>query len=92
MLADLAHGAVALVSVSRGIGVELRRVPAMSACHLIVGGGIGNVRVIIFVGSHDGRQPRLENQRMGGDDQSLSGGDRGSREVSTLARESGRCV
>lgn len=66
VLADLAHGAVALVSVSRGICVELRRVPAMSACYLIVAGGIGDVRVIVFVGSHDGRQPRLENQRMGG--------------------------
>lgn len=89
VVVDLAHRAVALEAVPRGIGVELGWMPAMSTCDLIIAGWIGDVRVVVFVGSHDGRQPSLQDQRMG-DDQSLSGADRRSGKVSTPAGKARR--
>lgn len=73
MVADLAHGAVALEAVARGIGVESGRLSAAPTRYLVIAGWIRDVRVVIFVGSHDGRLPRMWDQRMG---RSESGGTR----------------
>lgn len=54
VVADLAHGTVALEAVSRGVAVEMGGLSGMPAGYLFVAGGIGDVRMVVFVGSHDG--------------------------------------
>jgi hypothetical protein len=71
VVADLAHGTVTLEAVARGIGVESGWLPTMPTRYLIVAGWIRDVRVIVFVGSHDGRLPRMRDQRMGGRSESV---------------------
>jgi hypothetical protein len=66
VVADLAHGTVALEAVARGIGVEMGCLSAVPTRYLIVTGWIRDVRMVVFVGSHDGRLPRMRDQRNGG--------------------------
>lgn len=71
VVADLVHGTVALEAIPRGIGVESGWLSALPTSYLIVAGWIRDVRVVVIVGSHDGRLPRLRDQRMGGRSKSV---------------------
>jgi hypothetical protein len=59
--------------------------PGMSTGHLIVAGRIGDVCMVVFVGSHPGAPAEIAGSKNGGDDQRLSGQDRGGRVSSALA-------
>ena len=65
MVADLAHGTVVPEVVPRGIGVEVRGLSGMRTRYLFVAGGIGDVRMVIFVGSHGGRPAEVSGSKNG---------------------------
>lgn len=65
MVADLADGTVALEAVPRGVRVEMGGLSGMPTRYLFVAGGIGDVRMVVFVGSHDGRPAEVARPKNG---------------------------